>query len=190
MFTFRAFLLFLPVTLLVALTAFAPWLWAATAVYLLLAFALVLLDRYQARDISRFEASRHHDSKLSLGADNPITLTVAQRDARPTRLWVRDEPPDPFGITRPLFETTLHGREPWTTSYPVRPLRRGDYAFGDLHLRWQGPLKLWTRQGTITAVSAVKVYPNLLSVRRYDLLLRQNRLQELGLRTARLFGQG
>ncbi len=190
MLTLRGFLLLLPAALLIALTAFTPWLWAATAVYLLLACVLILLDRYQARDISRFQATRQHDSKLSLGADNPITLTVSQRDARTTHLWVRDEPPDPFGVAEPLFETHLHGREPWQTSYHVRPRRRGDYTFGDVHLRWQGPLQLWTRQGTITAVASVKVYPNLLSVRRYDLLLRQNRLQELGLRTARLFGQG
>jgi uncharacterized protein (DUF58 family) len=36
----------------------------------------------------------------------------------------------------------------------------------------------------------VKVYPNLLDVRRYDLLLRRNRLQEMGLRHSRLFGEG
>jgi uncharacterized protein (DUF58 family) len=36
----------------------------------------------------------------------------------------------------------------------------------------------------------VKVYPNLLNVRRYDLLLRRNRLQEIGLRHTRMFGEG
>lgn len=194
MLTFRGFLLFLPTALLMALTAFAPWLWLATAVYLLVAVILVWLDRWRARDVNRFEVSRQHDSKLSLGAENPVTLTVGQRDSRPTRLWVRDEPPDPFGVRTPLFETTLHGREPWQTTYHVHPLRRGDYQFGAVHLRWQGPLKLWTRQAQVAELggtdTAVKVYPNLLSVRRYDLLLRQNRLQELGLRTARLFGQG
>jgi uncharacterized protein (DUF58 family) len=36
----------------------------------------------------------------------------------------------------------------------------------------------------------VKVYPNLLEVRRYDLLLHRNRLQEMGLRHTRMFGEG
>jgi uncharacterized protein (DUF58 family) len=36
----------------------------------------------------------------------------------------------------------------------------------------------------------VKVYPNLVDVRKYDLLLRKNRLWELGLRNAKIFGSG
>ena len=36
----------------------------------------------------------------------------------------------------------------------------------------------------------MKVYPNLIHVRQYDLLLRRNQLQQLGLRHVRIFGQG
>jgi uncharacterized protein (DUF58 family) len=74
--------------------------------------------------------------------------------------------------------------------YHVRPLRRGDYRFGRVNLRWCGPLGLVVRQGHVEAAEPVKVYPNLLDVRRYDLLLRRNRLQEMGLRHTRLFGEG
>jgi len=72
----------------------------------------------------------------------------------------------------------------------VRPLRRGDYQFGDLNLRWLGPLGLVVRQARTKAAGPVKVYPNLLDVRRYDLMLRRNRLQEIGLRHTRQFGEG
>jgi uncharacterized protein (DUF58 family) len=72
----------------------------------------------------------------------------------------------------------------------VRPRRRGDYKFGDTTLRWLGPLGLVVRQGKVATAVPVKVYPNLLDVRRYDLMLRRNRLQELGLRSARQFGEG
>jgi uncharacterized protein (DUF58 family) len=78
----------------------------------------------------------------------------------------------------------------WKGVYHVQPLRRGDYAFGDITLRWKGPLGLVFRQGKVQAAGPVKVYPNLLDVRKYDLLLRRNRLQELGLRTTRMFGEG
>jgi uncharacterized protein (DUF58 family) len=49
---------------------------------------------------------------------------------------------------------------------------------------------LVVRQGRVEAAGPVKVYPNLLDIRRYDLLLKQNRLQEMGLRQARVFGEG
>src|SRR4030042_28603 len=78
----------------------------------------------------------------------------------------------------------------WTGVYHLQPLRRGDYAFGNITLRWNGPLGLVQRQGTVKAAGPVKVYPNLLDVRMYDLLLRRNRLQELGLRHTRMFGEG
>src|SRR5262249_42806038 len=71
-----------------------------------------------------------------------------------------------------------------------RPPRRGDYQFGNLHLRWNSILGLLRRQATFPAVAPVKVYPNLVDVKKYDLLLRKNRLWELGLRTTRIFGSG
>jgi hypothetical protein len=39
-----------------------------------------------------------HDTRLSLGADNPIHLDVRNRSPRPVDVWVRDEAPDAFQI--------------------------------------------------------------------------------------------
>ena len=46
------------------------------------------------------------------------------------------------------------------------------------------------RQATFPAAEPVKVYPNLVDVKKYDLLLRKNRLWEIGLRNTRLLGSG
>jgi uncharacterized protein (DUF58 family) len=59
-----------------------------------------------------------------------------------------------------------------------------------LTLRWQGLLGLLVLQKNYPAAASVKVYPNLLSVQRYELLLRRNQLQEIGLRLARQRGEG
>ncbi len=74
--------------------------------------------------------------------------------------------------------------------YHVRPPRRGDFAFGDLYLRWESALGLLRRQARFPAAGPVKVYPNLVDVRKYDLLLRKNRLWELGLRSTCVLGSG
>jgi uncharacterized protein (DUF58 family) len=150
----------------------------------------LLLDYVAAGRTHRFDVSRYHDTKLSLGANNPIILTVHNRGGHPTTIKVRDEPPDAFEIETRILDGTAPARDTWHGTYHVRPLRRGDYAFGNLHLRWQGPLRLAIRQMHVAAASLVKVYPNLLDVRRYDLLLRRNRLQEMGLRHTRMFGEG
>lgn len=89
-----------------------------------------------------------------------------------------------------ILEAAITPGETTTLTYSVRPPRRGDYHFGDLHLRWETPLGLLRRQHTFAAAEPVKVYPNLVDLQRYDLLLRKNRLWELGVRNTRLIGAG
>jgi uncharacterized protein (DUF58 family) len=182
-------LLLLPAPFLAAAT-WLPGLRPVAAGLLLLALALLALDWWRAGDVTSFRVTRQHDSKLSLAADNPITVVLEHRQPRPLVFRLRDEPPDDFEIDRRILTGRAAARGRWQGTYHVRPLRRGDYWFGDLNLRWRGPLGLVVRQGRIQAKAPVKVYPNLLEIRRYDLLLRRNRLQELGLRHARRFGEG
>lgn len=151
---------------------------------------LFLVDWRTAGGEKRLEVVRQHDHRLSLGVPNRITLRVRNRARRGTRLWVRDEPPEAFKIETRLLEGLVAPLDTWQGTYHVQPLRRGDYQFGNLTLRWQGPLGLVLRQREVPAREPVKVYPNLLDVRMYDLLLRRNRLQEIGLRPTRMFGEG
>jgi uncharacterized protein (DUF58 family) len=188
--TTRGVLLLLLVAPFIASAVWVPALqWVAIA-YGLFVLVLIFLDWQRARNIARFEVEREHDSRLSLGADNAIRLKVRNRRRRPVTIWVRDEPPVAFGIDRHILHDEVPSRTTWNGTYYVKPLRRGDYAFGDVNLRWLGPLGLTVRHGKVEMGTPVKVYPNLLDVRRYDLLLRRNRLQELGLRNTRQFGEG
>jgi len=186
----RGILLLLMAAPIVAAGTWAPALEGIAGLYALLVLVLFVLDYRLAGSARRFEVSRRHDTKLSLGAENPIHTSVRNRGRRPATIWLRDEPPDTFEIERRILTGKVPARSTWQGVYRVRPLRRGDYQFGDLHLRWRGPLGLIVRQARIEAAEPVKVYPNLLDVRRYDLLLRRNRLQEMGLRHTRMFGEG
>ncbi len=188
--TFRGTLVLLLAAAPLMLGTWVPALQWAGLAYLLLCVGLLALDWRLAGSVRRFEAARQHDTKLSLGAENPIHLAVRNRDKRRAFFSIRDEPPHDFVVDSPLAGGEVDPQQEWRGVYHVRPRQRGNFAFGDLNLRWRGPLGLVIRQGRVPAAGPVKVYPNLLDVRRYDLLLRQNRLQELGLRHARLLGQG
>ncbi len=187
----RGLLLLFTVALILAAGTWVPALqWVAIG-YLLLLLLLLYFDWRRALSVDRrFEIHRIHDQKLSLGADNPIKISVRNRSTRTAAIEVRDEPPDAFRISTRILEATIPPRETWEETYHVHPLRRGDYAFGDLNVRYEGPFKLVIRQGRLPLAEPIKVYPNLLDVRRYDLMLRRNRLQELGLRSTRQFGEG
>jgi uncharacterized protein (DUF58 family) len=188
--TTRGTLLLLLAAPIIALGTWLPALeWVALG-YVALAVLVLALDWRFAQNVQRFEVAREHDTKLSLGAQNVIRLKVRNRSRRPARFTLRDEAPDAFLIEQRLFHGEAAPLGTWQTRYHVKPLRRGDYRFGAITLRWRGPLGLVTRQGRAEAAAPVKVYPNLMEVRRYDIALRRNRLQELGLRASRMFGEG
>lgn len=182
-------LLLVAAPLVAAATWSSSFLWFA-ALWLAAAAILVVVDWAWAGPPSGFTAARKHDKRLSLGADNRVELQIAHHLHRKSTIVVRDDPPPEFISSPPVLAGQLVPGRSWHGDYVVHPRQRGNYRFGDIYLRWHGPLHLVQRQGRLQATSSVKVYPNMLGVRRYDLLLRQNRLQELGLRHARLTGQG
>ncbi len=161
--------------------------------WLLLLCALLLADWRLSAQPGDWIVKRQHDQRLSLAAQNRIVLDVLlRRHARPLPIWVRDTPPPSFLLATDLrlLSTIVTGRQPMQITYTVYPPRRGDYHFGDIYLRWATGLRLWQRQTRLAAAATVKVYPNLVDVKKYDLLLRRNRLWELGVRNLRILGAG
>ena len=169
-----------------SLLEWVGWGWLSFAIMLL------IIDWRWAGSIDQFEINRTHDSRLSLGGRNSIRLSVKSKkdSARTIPIMIRDEPPLPFVIENNGVQGVVSPHKQFETQYIAIPGKRGDYQFGRTALRWNGPLGLIRRQENLANEAAVKVYPNLLEVRKYDLLLRQNRLKELGLRHTRSTGEG
>ena len=191
--TRRALFLLLPIALWLAASAWWAWAVSGALVWLLFMAALLAADWRLTPDRHAWMLTRTHDERLSLAAENRITVTITLRRAlRVLPVWLRDEIPTNFGMAseqRILRGIAQPGRA-LTLSYTVIPPRRGDYRFGNLHLRWESVLGLLHRQASFAASVPVKVYPNLVDVRKYDLLLRRNKLWELGLRNTRILGRG
>ncbi len=188
--TFRGVLVLLIAAPIMALGTWLPHMeWVAWG-YAFLALVMFAVDWRMAGSVVRFDVEREHDEKLSLGAENPIHLHLRNRSRYGAQFWLRDEAPEAFRIETRVLNGSVPPHGSWQGLYHVHPLRRGDYQFGNLTLRWRSPLGLIVRQARIPAEEQIKVYPNLLDVRRYDMLLRRNRLQEMGLRNTRMFGEG
>ena len=146
MLTSRFFGLALICPALLLLSAVLPALAPVSIVYGIGLIALAILDRRQAGSAAQFEISRAHDQKLSLAALNRIVLNITSRTDHAVGVTVRDEPPDLFvGADLATRSGTVGPRETITLDYSVRPLRRGDFAFGILNVRWTGPLRFYTR---------------------------------------------
>ncbi|GAB4192177.1 MAG: DUF58 domain-containing protein [Roseiflexaceae bacterium] len=188
--TFRLLLFLLLGSLIVAGAAIEPLLvWLALA-YLVAVAGLVVADYLLTLKPHELEIERINDSKLSLGAENLVTLLVANRGQRSVQFTLRDEYPFQFNSSDTFLAGTVAPFELHEARYHVRPLQRGDYTFGDINIRYPSLLKTFVRQARYPAQNAVKVYPNVLDVRKYDLLARKGLLLEIGLRASRQFGSG
>lgn len=137
------------------------------------------------------KAYRTCEAHLSLGAQNDVAVTVANPGRLPLWVRVKDEPPYEFALSGSR-ESVLRVPPAATASYHyrVQPVARGGYRFGALNLRISGPLRLAIVQRKEAAEWAVRVYPNLLEIRNFDLLTRRGRLLETGIKPAHIRGGG
>lgn len=186
----------------------------AAQLYLLVLAFVALLDLVLSPQPQDFEVERQVPDKMNLGTPNKVVLEARSRAARmpdtPMPLTLRDEPPLDWPVTllagdeparAPLeslrtlpvvarMTVELLPRRAAHGEYSVTPTRRGVWRFGAISGRYLTRLGFWHRQFRRETEQEVRVYPDTAEVRRYELLLHQDRLRELGLHTARLRGRG
>jgi uncharacterized protein (DUF58 family) len=169
---------------------------AALGIVVLLA-AAAGVDWFLARDIVWVTVQRAVEDKLSLGEWNPITLTVTNGTARAMTVALRDVVPPDFlveqtaaaAVTSRGYGLEVPARGQASLTYRVRPRHRGDHRFGDLYRRIEGPLGLVHRQRRQSETGkAVRVYPSLRQLRRYELLVRRGMMLEAGAKAIRAPG--
>lgn len=200
--TRRALALILIFAPLLAAATIAPALFAVAALYAFAVIAALAADWALLPRPRQLGVTREHEPRLSLGAENRVRVRVANDAPRATFVQVRDEFPDEFAADAYVLPraaqssalardgASIAPRTGADFDYHVRPPRRGDYAFGDTHLRWWSALGLVVRQSRFRTRGHVKVYPNLINLRRYELMARRGHLAEIGLRPVRRLGTG
>lgn len=136
------------------------------------------------------EVHREVSEVLSVGASNPVALQIKNKSGQSIQLSIHDDP-GPLCETERLPQTiTLGPLKSETVHYAVQPKRRGASEFAAVHLRFPTRLKLWTRHQVRKQTTPIRIYPDIRAVYRYELMARQNRLAEIGVRMVRMPGQG
>jgi uncharacterized protein (DUF58 family) len=92
---------------------------------------------------------------------NAVTLSLESTSRRPLRLALADAPPASFDARDHRRSVVLPPGGGLALDYEVTPRARGRAAFGDLHVRAEGPLRLGARQWRIALAREVPVYPDL-----------------------------
>jgi len=188
--TYRLMALVVPALVLVAAASEWPWLGYVGALWLCLASVLLTLDWVATSRGGGIRLTRGCDARLSLGDENLVTVEVANDGPRSVEVQVRDEFPEGFASSVSVLEGRVAPEAVVQLSYSLRPRRRGDYRFGALNLRRRSVLGLFWRQTRSEEPLAVRVFPSLREIRKYELLVRRGRLHEVGLVATRLQGVG
>ena len=159
-------------------------------VYDLLIILIAIGSAYMAPSVSRLVFRREFDSVLSVRASNKITLILENDGVETIRARLRDEPPAQFVATQKEFDIDLRPNKIIELTYHVTPQERGSEKFQGTYLRLNCPLGLVLKDVFLPTEEAVRVYPNILALREFDLLKQQGRLRELGIRRSRSRGLG
>jgi uncharacterized protein (DUF58 family) len=134
--------------------------------------------------------SRRFDPVLSVRVPNRIDLEVVNEGLEPIRARLRDEPPPDFDASRKEFPIQLQPGQGGAFYYTVVPPDRGGDFFRGTYLRIRCPLGLVEREAKLRTEQPVRVYPNVLALREFDLLNQKGRLSHMGVRKSRIRGLG
>jgi len=167
-----------------------PLLTPAGVAIIALALVLALADWLRLTGGVSIEVTRGCEDKLSLGAENPVRVVLRNLGYSMLRGMARDEYPEEFEADGNVAPFIVPPRSERDWLYHVTPPRRGDYEFADIYVRLTGPLGLLMRQIKYPMRQRVKVYPNLLDMRQYEIGLKRPRAIQPGQRMIRMRGKG
>jgi uncharacterized protein (DUF58 family) len=148
--------------------------WAVLVVDGLIAGGIVA-DCVLAGGIRQLRATRSGDTRILLGQQGAVTLTIGNPGRRTLRGVVRDAWPPSAGAAPDRAAVLIPGGGQATLTTRLVPQRRGDRPAGRVTVRSLGPLGLAGRQAGLTVPWSVRVLPPFLSRRHLPEKLAQLR---------------
>ena len=146
---------------------------------------LILAEARRLPAKSGFMASRILPQPFSLGEVQEVQVVVAHAGAAGLPAEVADHVPADLRPNRRIVPGVFDGEGLLTVEYLVEPPHRGAYRFGPVDLRCWRPGGWLIRQVRIKADESSAVYPDVLAIKRYELMLRCGMRFLAGLRRAR-----
>jgi uncharacterized protein (DUF58 family) len=140
----------------------------------------------------RVQVDREQLGKLSIGRDNPVSITVRASQnpgkSRQFQYQIRDGAPQDLPGMPQLISGSLETESSQTTAYTVHPYRRGEYEWQGIQVRQLSRWGLAWHQWRVDAAQTVVVYPDLVGLKSLSIRLT---LQSTGaVRQARKRGMG
>lgn len=160
-------------------------------IYNLICAALLIADYSLSRQEELIFIERTGDNKLSIYESEDISFSVYNKGNQRLYVELKDEMPEfHFRAENKLMKGFIPSHEKMVFQYFVTPTKRGAFVFKDVHVRYEGKLKLCMKMYKLNLSREYKVYPNLKNLRKYKLSITNNRMLKQGQRNLKMLGRG
>ncbi|MGV8135252.1 MAG: DUF58 domain-containing protein [Mangrovibacterium sp.] len=189
-FSNRFFIGLLSVVMLFILSYPFAWVYFPAQLALLVLIAVTITDAgWLMLSRQRIEITRKVPARLSLGDDNPVSLSLLNTFPFKVRVEVIEELPVEFQKRDfSVFHPIAPGEEK-IVDYLLRPLTRGEYRFGQTNVFVSTRLGFISRGIHANNTQSVPVFPSFISMHRFELMGISDRLEEMGIKRTRRIGQ-
>ena len=134
---------------------------------------LLILTGYDVYRLYRIagsvSAKRIPPQVLSLGDELQVEVQIRNQASTDLQITVTDELPDQLQVRDHRIPVAVAAGSRTRLTYPLRPLTRGIYHFGDLHLFLKTPLRLVERRLVVAHQQDVAVYPSIVQMNQFSL---------------------
>ena len=171
-------------------TAFIDPRMLAVAEYAFIALAvLVGLDLVLLLLISKKPTfKRTFNERLNLGDENSVTIQMSTVGAFPWNYELNEGFPDFKQDRTTTFKGKISYKEPVSIKYQLQPKKRGLFHFNDAFLFLSTFLRLVERRIIFPNLDAFQVYPSVLQMKKYELLVFQQQKTGSGIKRIRRLG--
>ncbi len=147
-------------------TVLRPWVY-----FLFIIFCALLVLDYSILFFTRrnFVIKRKLPMRLSNGESNMISWAIRNEFAFPVRIELMEEWPPQLEIRDQKWTTRLKGLQKKKIIWHLRPVKRGEYLFGNIHLFVHTPLNIISRRFTTEAAEEISCYPSFVKLNHYGL---------------------
>ncbi len=137
---------------------------------------------------SPLEVSRHVKERLNLGDENPVELHVKNNAGQPVHFSLVEGFPIEMQERSKVFSATLLPNKTKVFTYQFKPNTRGIFQFNDAFILMRSFFFLASRRIEVPLQEEVHVYPSVLQMKRYELLVFHQQKVSSGIKKIRRLG--
>jgi uncharacterized protein (DUF58 family) len=126
--------------------------------------------------------------RLYLGDENIIAIQLSTEGAFAWKYELNEGFPDFKQDRSTTFKGTLSASKPIEVKYSLRPTKRGLYHFNPAYLFLSSFLNLVERRIIYTEETTFQVYPSVIQMKKYELLVFQQQKTSSGIKRIRRLG--